>query len=430
MQSYCDKCSNIHPIPIGRRCTIASSLPDHSIQPDSSDTDPADDRINSAQPLQTRTSSKTSLSSTMSEQAPKKKTVALGKASKQQTKGKKSKQPPTSQVTSDSDEYFEDDSDVVEMPQTQTERGIIATMATINATLGAVNTRLTQLEKQGQRTPRRSRSPVRAASSRPHTASPRSTSQPVQVAGPSRLAATFPQILPLSTLDTLRRDQVLQRQVDARLEDMIPRLQPDNGTYLETLTNQLRLKSGRSRVGTEAPITSVTEWPQDFVFVGLERNKCKYDDLDLAQWCAGFSAIITLKMHAGQHSLVENMLNYFADCMQEVVDMGFLPVRGAHAVVLSHIETGRLSWEEKGAPAALRRMYVSRTPAAVLSPGDHVKVVASISKTPCIPYNKGTCTKGAEHTSKNGKVSHICMYCQAEGKLHRHPEIKCRSKPK
>ena len=71
MQSYCDKCSNIHPIPIGRRCTIASSLPDHSIQPDSSDTDPADDRINSAQPLQTRTSSKTSLSSTMSEQEPK-----------------------------------------------------------------------------------------------------------------------------------------------------------------------------------------------------------------------------------------------------------------------------------------------------------------------------------------------------------------------
>ena len=116
--------------------------------------------------------------------------------------------------------------------------------------------------------------------------------------------------------------------------------------------------------------------------------------------------------------------------MQEVVDVGFLPVRGAHAVVLSHMETGRLSWDQRGAPADLRRMYVSRTPAAALSPGGHSKVVSSISKIPCIAYNKGTCTKSAEHTSKTGKVSHICLFCQSEGKLHRHPEIKCRSKTK
>ena len=222
---------------------------------------------------------------------------------------------------------------------------------------------------------------------------------------------------------------MLQRQVDAQLASLTEGVPPvDRGMYIDNL--QFKQKSGRSRVGTEAPITAVVEWPQDFVFVGLDRQKAKYDDLGLAQWCAGFSAIIIFKMHAREHELVENMLIYYADCMQEVVDVGFLPVRGAHAVVLSHMETGRLSWDQRGAPADLRRMYVSRTPAAALSPGGHSKVVSSISKIPCITYNKGTCTKSAEHTSKTGKVSHICLFCQSEGKLHRHPEIKCRSKTK
>ena len=87
---------------------------------------------------------------------------------------------------------------------------------------------------------------------------------------------------------------MLQRQVDAQLASLTEGVPPvDRGMYIDNL--QFKLKSGRSRVGTEAPITSVVEWPQDFVFVGLDRQKAKYDDLGLAQWCAGFSAIINFK---------------------------------------------------------------------------------------------------------------------------------------
>ena len=68
-------------------------------------------------------------------------------------------------------------------------------------------------------------------------------------------------------------------------------------------------------------------------------------------------------------------------------------------MALSHIETGRLLWEERGAllsrgertSAASRRQHCLQV---------IIQSVASIFKLPCIPNYKGACTKGAEHTCK------------------------------
>ena len=253
------------------------------------------------------------------------------------------------------------------------------------------------------------------------TSSRRSTSQPEQ--GTSH-----------ESLQQLQLDSKIAGQVDHRLRTLRHTNTTDSKGMLE-LFPKLILKSGRGRIGTEAPVVVQVDWPQDHVFIGLDRSKCLYDELTLAQWCTGFTAIIALRMEAKDFVVASNMTIYFRDAMQEVVDLGFASVRGAHAVVLSHIETGRLTWNEVGAPSSLRRQYVSRVSVADSPPW--VKTTkpsqTKISNSkPCMSFNKGSCTSSyKEHIFEGVKVAHICAFCfEHGGRRYAHNEADCKNKNK
>ena len=54
------------------------------------------------------------------------------------------------------------------------------------------------------------------------------------------------------------------------------------------------------------------------------------------------------------------MFQYIAAILQDVVDLGFLPARGAHVVVLIALEQGRTSWADLESVQSIRNNYSSK----------------------------------------------------------------------
>ena len=85
----------------------------------------------------------------------------------------------------------------------------------------------------------------------------------------------------------------------------------------------------------------LVRWPQEAVFICPDRKRVRYDELSQGQWTAGLTAIAAEEPNV---AVQKNILKYLASLLQEVCDYSFPVGRGAHALVLSFIEEGRLNW--------------------------------------------------------------------------------------
>ena len=135
------------------------------------------------------------------------------------------------------------------------------------------------------------------------------------------------------------------------------------------------------------------------------------------------------------------MFQYIAAIQQDVVDFGFLPARGAHAVVLIAIEEGRASWADLESVQSIRINYSSKSQAPaghnVAGNSSNVKPrqgMASNSSSMgparggliCKNYNTGTCTHSNSHVSNDIQYNHHCSRCSAQGKKYSHRQTECR----
>ena len=78
---------------------------------------------------------------------------------------------------------------------------------------------------------------------------------------------------------TLRRSADVQREVDARLQE------------LRTLNEQGKFKSQRGGSDTVYCKHEVP-WPHNYILTGNTKSRASYDNLSMSQWVAGFSQII------------------------------------------------------------------------------------------------------------------------------------------
>ena len=119
--------------------------------------------------------------------------------------------------------------------------------------------------------------------------------------------------------------------------------------------------------------------------------------------------------------------------------------RGAHTLVLSFIEEGRLNCLDLSAVQKVRESYSYRVHAA----GSHDSVAVhtttgvrhssnAAGKTdrgtwrcrPCRNYNSGTCRQESSHLNNGFLYEHFCTFCATKGFKHKHSEQYCRSKDK
>ena len=89
------------------------------------------------------------------------------------------------------------------------------------------------------------------------------------------------------------------------------------------------------------------------------------------------------------------MLSYVADLMEDCHDFGWQSAKGAHAVVLCHMEENKVNWDETNKLDRLRRVHAQRTPNSYTSLGRKFK--SKDKGISCRFYQKGTCGQKSEH---------------------------------
>jgi hypothetical protein len=77
---------------------------------------------------------------------------------------------------------------------------------------------------------------------------------------------------------------------------------------------------GLMRAGGEAAKTLYTDWPHDFVLVGLENHRVFYKDLNFQQWGYGYVSILERQTDP---LIRENMITHLKNTYLDAINYGF-----------------------------------------------------------------------------------------------------------
>ena len=242
------------------------------------------------------------------------------------------------------------------------------------------------------------------------------------------------QDVPLS-LEAIRSHPTAMRRAADRQSELQNILSND----IQGDSKSVSVKSGRDRVGGAEHKLIYVRWPQEAIFIGPERRRVRYDDLDQTQWVAGLTAIAAQE----RDPLVQkNMLTYLAALFQDASDYSFRSAHGAHALILSMLEESRLTWDDLPGIQKVREDFsyrshvssdsniASHAPAfkGKSNPAVRPNTSRITSRRICKNYNSGSCVHGTSHVSNGFSYDHHCSFCATKGSRSNHPELSCRNK--
>ena len=231
------------------------------------------------------------------------------------------------------------------------------------------------------------------------------------------------------TVNTLRSNEYGRRTATAQYEQ----LERDSTTANcsgDFNLGKRSVKSGRERTGGDDARRIYVKWPQEACFIGPERKRVRYDELDHPQWVSG---IITIASEEQNTQVQSNMFKYLASLNQDVVDFGFQASKGAHSLILSHIEEGKATWDDLPMIQALRESYTYRSQSVAPHATKPVRIQAQTKMGSdrvriCRNYNTGACLRGASHVSNGIQYNHFCNFCHRSGAKSPHTEMECKKK--
>ena len=236
---------------------------------------------------------------------------------------------------------------------------------------------------------------------------------------PVTLPAQQSLVSPLPNLQSLRSDALIQAQVDQRLRDLVD--ENKSGTKIKSL-----------RGGTvEVVVPNRVKWPQEYVLSGSKKERVQYDNLSITQWMTGFCRIMKEEIHSENK---EHMLDYLIQLLEDANDFSWDAAKASHAVLLCRMEQGDVkNYMQVDKIDRIRRANAQRH---VVNSNSNVTQNAKMYQknmkvTPCIYFNKGTCTHMKSHETKGTTYKHVCAACyMASGRTFPHPETECRNKNK
>ena len=145
----------------------------------------------------------------------------------------------------------------------------------------------------------------------------------------------------IPSIDFLKASDTIQARVDDRIKE------------LQAMHPQGKFKSQRGGSDTYWCKREVP-WPQNHILSDTSKSRVSYDNLSMAQGFLVFSSVIKEESNAQTKN---NMLSYVADLMEDCHDFGWQSAKGAHAVVLCHMEENKVNWEETNKLDHLRRVH-------------------------------------------------------------------------
>ena len=180
------------------------------------------------------------------------------------------------------------------------------------------------------------------------------------------------------------------------------------------------LKSGKE-VKLTSNIRYPQKWPHSFLKLHYVAKEKKYDDLTLAEFCAGYIAILKICKPSHQQARID----HFEELMYHATTKSWKSVLNYHAACLLEIERGNLKWGANFQLHGLQNTILtgSGTNANPRGPGNNANAKQSSPSTPgseervvfCKNYQRGSCNFTRDHyghfMGENQMLRHICAKC-------------------
>jgi hypothetical protein len=112
---------------------------------------------------------------------------------------------------------------------------------------------------------------------------------------------------------------------------------------------------GLMRAGGEAAKTLYTDWPHDFVLVGLENHQVFYKDFNFQQWGYGYVSILERQTDP---LIREDMITHLKNTYLDAINYGFKRAKCVHAKILNDIQEGIIRGV-MGQPSRMRAIHIS-----------------------------------------------------------------------
>ena len=228
---------------------------------------------------------------------------------------------------------------------------------------------------------------------------------------PSNSASELPSIQALQ--DSAR----IQDQVHNRYQELEQAAQEQGtvGSLIELLMNS-------NKISKDAKL----KWPQEHVFVGRDRRRPTYEQLNECQWMLGF---LKQRQNEKNELVRENMIKYVIDLLQDAIDFSWPAAKGAHYVLVHRLGEGSANWQDLKSVNEVRERYAkssdSRNDSGKKFETIHDKNRAQMT-VPCYKYQRNACPENHDHPHKNLLLSHICQNCfNNHNTLERHQKRNC-----
>ena len=220
----------------------------------------------------------------------------------------------------------------------------------------------------------------------------------------------------LPSLQALKNSQAIHHNVNRRYQELEDAVQVSPGNLnilLETIQKKVH-KDAKQK----------PKWPQDLAFVGSLRKRPSYDQLTTCQWMLGFLRICQEEQDA---SIRENMVEYLTELLQDACDYSWESAKGAHSVLLHHMQDAVVNWSNLKEVNKIRKRY-AQTSAGHQGVVERSKITKVV---PCFKYNKGSCLRNTDHEWQNMLLKHSCQHCFSTFNRHEmHTKKECTKAPK
>lgn len=182
-----------------------------------------------------------------------------------------------------------------------------------------------------------------------------------------------------------------------------------------------RVKKSGKEVKLTSNIRYPQKWPHSFLKLHYVAKEKKYDDLTLAEFCAGYIAI--LKICKPSHK--QARIDHFEELMYHATTKSWKSVLNYHAACLLEIERGNLKWGANFQLHGLQNTILTGSGANAnpRGPGSSTNAKQSSQSTPgseervvfCKNYQRGSCNFTRDHyghfMGENQMLRHICAKC-------------------
>ena len=229
--------------------------------------------------------------------------------------------------------------------------------------------------------------------------------------------------LSIPSLQELRRDYEVGREVSRRLAEMDMADYPEEGS--RGATGRARGKRSGAARTVQDTIVRIIDWPHFHIYAPPGTEPVTYDKLSIQQFAFGYMQMVD---QPGAQFDKKVMWDLLKAVLEDAVEFSWPNVRNFFWIVGNQVENDRLAWSETVKIEKMRAKYSQKHELEVKP---HKPDTQQTPQAPaerlryCGPYQRGQCTERGDHAG----LKHMCAHCfRVKSMPYPHPEAECRRK--